>query len=194
MNRKEIKLSLLLIILLSFRISSAQTIIPLQPLTELDFDYIEENDVYVKDVDNKLGKFVGTWIGSFKNREYELKIDKFTDNKNLFPYKIDILVMRYRIVNSNSREEIINTTQLENENVLVVHGLDLRGNNTYVLDYAGRLFKCGQNGIIFLDIRPDETTMAMSYEPAREFIDPAECPNGVVQVLPTEGSITLTKQ
>ena len=68
-------------------------------------DYVKQNKHgllnggYIKDVNNVLDKFVGTWKGTQNSKNYEFVIVKVTKNDGVL--KEDKLLMRYKITDSN---------------------------------------------------------------------------------------------
>lgn len=148
---------------------------------------------YIKDVNNVLGKFVGTWKGTYNNNNYEFRIVKYTqDNINL-KYKEDLLLIRYKITDNNNTV-IEDTTTLPNNSLFVINGDHYEANGTYVLTYQGKNYKCGQNGDLYISIKAtNPSKMGLGL-----YIDgdiSVDCLNGPAQqILPTTGGMELTKQ
>jgi len=145
---------------------------------------------HVKDVNNLLDKYVGTWRGIYNNKNYEFRIVKYTrisSNRNL---KFDKLLMRYKITDS-SNNVIENTLILPNTSNFIIRGSYLSNKGSYVLNYVG-FNDCGQNGTIFISIYDiNNTKMKLYLEVDGEM--GLDCITGAEQILPTDW-IDLTKQ
>ena len=76
---------------------------------------------YIKDVNNVLGKFTGTWKGTYNNKNYEFRIIKYTEDNTKLKYKEDLLLIRYKITDSNGTV-LEDTTTLANESPYVIKG------------------------------------------------------------------------
>ncbi|MDA9339700.1 hypothetical protein N9Q68_01880 [Polaribacter sp.] len=79
-------LGIVLMVLLTTLSCKAQHIIPVEDVVEYrnseggllgDRDY-----VYVKDINNLLDKYVGTWKGTYSGKNYEFKVIKITDDRD----------------------------------------------------------------------------------------------------------------
>jgi len=184
---------------MSLGCKAQEIIVPLQNDRVLDWDLIDDNEenVYLKDVNNDLNKFVGTWKVIHNGRDYEFRIWKYTDshsNDYFFKYKRDMLYMRHIIkdvATSNTIESSINTKFGDPH---LINGVEYYSANTHRFFYIGQEGNCGQLGDIFIDSLT-ANTIKLSYSPSRTgFISGEDCPNGLaVQHMP-EDTITLTKQ
>ncbi len=186
---------IILVCIVVFTLSCKAQILPVEKV----IDYIEnedldmpENITHIKDVNNLLNKFVGTWEGTFDNKSFELLISKHV---SIFDgVSEDQLLMKYKIVGANNLI-IENTLTLSNSNTLVVNGGYLKRNGTYVLQpYSGRNSKCGQGGDLFL--QPfGASTMKLFLAPMMELLNAKDCPNGeAAQIFPVKEAMILTKQ
>ena len=126
---------LLLLFIISFTCKAQ--IIPV----ENHFNYPNEipNGTYIKDVNNALNKFTGTWIGSYDNKNYEVVIGQ----KTISYLKIlnDIILLRYKITDSNGT--FINTLTLLDDSDYVIEGEYINPSGSYQLDYGGYEYDCG---------------------------------------------------
>ena len=188
------KTILLFIVLCLSNIGLAQ-ILPLEKLGELRRigEGAPEGTTYIKDVNNLLGKYVGTWKGIYGDKSYEITFVKHIDH---FLIDEDQLLMRYKITSNGVVIE--DTTTFPDDNSKVVAG-DYLQKNTYILSYYGRESRCGQKGSIFIGLayKNDLTKLKLFLVPDQEFINPNECPNGSAsQVFPTakDADMILTKQ
>jgi hypothetical protein len=140
-----------------------------------------------------LGKFVGTWKGTYNNKNYEFRVVKFTRDNTKLKYKEDLLLIRYKITDINNTV-LEDTTTLPNDSKYVIEGSYYETNGTYVLYYQGKDYKCGQNGNVFISVNGTNTSkMRFGLYPHNDIL--GDCPNGLVsQILPTKGGMELTKQ
>ncbi len=153
-----------------------------------------EDGAYIKDVNNVLGKFVGTWKGDYNNKNYEFKIIKYTVDNIGLKFKEDLLLIRYKIVEANGKV-LENTLDLANDSPYVIHGsyYDNRDGG-YVLYYQGRAHKCGQNGDLFISTYGTNDTKLQLFLSVNGEMHSNLCPNGAAQqILPTI-SMELIKQ
>lgn len=169
----------------------AQHIIPIEDYHNYPNDI--PDGAYIKDVNNKLAKFLGTWKGTYNSKVYEFLIVKSTKEYSKLYFKLDRLLIRYKITDTNG-VIIENTTSLEDDSMYTIKGNYLAETGTYVLSYQGRKSNCGQNGNIFISVFGDnKDKMQLFLYPKGESYD-CDDPRGFVeQILPTD-EIILTKQ
>ena len=111
-----------------------------------------EEGAYIKDINNVLDKFVGTWKGTYNNKNYEFIITKNTENFKYRPsIREDLLLMRYKITES-SGSVIEDTLSLPNDSSFVMQNGYVAQTGSYVFSYIGREVACGQNGSTFMKI------------------------------------------
>ncbi len=172
------------------------------PLTQIvpveeNIDYIN-NDVdipdwvYFKDINHVLDKYVGTWIGNYNDKTYEVHVIEFTDN--FLGVTKDMLLMRYKITDANGHI-IENTLDLPDDSPMIINGSYISQDLTdYFLYYIGQDIECGQHGdIVIFEITA--TQMEMYFRPGENIYTSVRCPNGPAdQVFPVETAFTLTKQ
>lgn len=174
-----------------FTLQAQQGTTPLKSISELDEDFILDNNLYVKDINNELDQFLGTWKGSVNNKNYEFKIEKHIDNANIFEFKIDVLVIRYVVKENN--ETIINTLSLPINSNSIIYGLDYKSPDGYRFSYTGDDFDCGQSGQVAIR-KIDENSMKLILLPDHILLRTDLCPDGyTTHVLPVS-SIVLNKQ
>ncbi len=188
------KILILGFIILSNLSCKSQTIMPLEEVKNYinSENGIPKNITYIKDVNNVLDKYVGTWKGTYNNRNYEFRILKITNK----PGRIteDRLMMRYVISDSNGTI-IEDTRALPDTSSYVIKGDYLDG-SFYELYYIGKESLCGQIGSIIIDIQPNSNNkvMRMLFLPQQEILSLTDCPNGsATQIMPLNNLI-LTKQ
>lgn len=173
----------------------AQQILPLEKFIEYKRigEGVPEGTTYIKDVNNLLDKYVGTWKGVYGDKSYEIVFMKYTKH---YMIDEDVLLMRYKITSNGVVIE--DTTTFPDDNTKVING-DYLDKNTYILSYYGRESKCGQTGSIYIGLayKNDFSKLKLFLIPDQEFINPNECPNGSAsQVFPTakDADMILTKQ
>ncbi|MGY5352467.1 hypothetical protein ACXGQW_07875 [Wenyingzhuangia sp. IMCC45533] len=172
--------------------SYCQCIIPLEELYNSDIE--EEDNCYVKDINHLLDTYVGSWKGTFGDNKLFVNIQKETINTDEF--RIDILVLRYKITNaSNNITE--NTFGIPRTSKLICEGDYFTKDNTwYLFGYKGRSSSCGQSGEIFVRYKnQDPTKLYFFLSPNAPWAsDPNYCSTGIEnQILPTKLTI-LVKQ
>ncbi len=183
---------IIFIIVIFFTIFSckAQTIILVEDFENYDREL--PDNVYVKDVNNLLDKYVGVWKGTYLNKNYEFRIIKITDNDIKLQYKEDKLLIRYKITD-NVRNELVNTLNLPNDNKYIINGKYLANSGGYLLNYLGLKGECGQNGDVYISIYDTNNIKMKLYLQVDGEIY-LNCTTGAVeQILPTSW-IDLTKQ
>lgn len=186
----------ILVLVLSISIISckAQYVIPVDD----GYKYIgtdegfmgDKNYVYVKDINNVLPKFLGTWKGTFNNYNYEFLINQTTiDDGEL---KEDILVMRYKITDF-AGTIIENTLDLPNESSYVMKNGYMSKAGGYFLSYLGKNASCGQHGWVYIQVYGLDNNKLQLFLQVGGEIYP-ECTTGKAeQILPLQ-SIELVKQ
>jgi hypothetical protein len=176
---------------------AATTIVPVEKM----IDYMEgtlgiSGDLYFKDVNFLLDKYIGTWKGTNGNYNYEFRITKFTDAFD--NHLEDILAIRY-IISDNNGNIIENTISLTDDDPLVITGYYLVKNatNNYVLTYIGKNEKCGQKGMIQIStskfVPTNPTQMKMNYYQDNIMLT-EDCSTVATQIMPGKEGIILTKQ
>ncbi|WP_291149283.1 DUF6705 family protein [Flavobacterium sp. UBA7680] len=189
------KILILGLIVLSVISCKAQTIVPV----EKAIDYrragngIPDN-TYLKDVNNLLGKYTGTWKGSYGSKNYTLFVTKYTYTFEKVTF--DELRIRYLITSSNGTI-LENTQSLPDTNPYIItgsyFGKDLA---VYALDFSGKNTKCGNAGTVFIRIKNTANTlMSFGFEPDKIVISDQDCPGFKAAELtfPKDG-LMLTKQ
>jgi len=191
--------------MLLFISCKAQNIIPPDPITEIipieNYLNYWENEIeipdnaYIKDVNNLLNKYIGTWSGTYNNKTYEFFIQKITRESDIRPLIFDELVIRYRITASDNTI-LEDTSNLPDSSPFIVNGWYITNNNrVYVLNYVGEEAECGQEGNIFIEVSPTNLNqMKLFLQPTGDIILLEDCPLGEAQQLLPINSIVLDKQ
>lgn len=142
------------------------------------------NYVYLKDINNLLSKFTGTWKGNYNGNIIEVVINKKTvDDGEL---KEDLLLMRYKITEANGAV-LENTLTLPDSSPFVLKNGYVSKTGSYVFNYIGRDSECGQNGNLhFIILKNSNSLKAKMFLSVRgETTDNCTLEKGK-QVLPIE--------
>lgn len=178
-------------------ISCKAQIIPVEEhINYLDNEIEIPDGSYIKDINNKLGKFVGVWKGVYNNRNYEFRVSKVVHTSKIRDLKIDKLKIKYKITEMNG-DVVEDTTGIIGDSYLIITGLYLSSSGAYVLYYQGRDSSCGQNGDLFINLMHNTIDKMVVYKAGlQEHTIEGDCPNGEAeQYFPIEASgLTLTKQ
>lgn len=155
-----------------------------------------ENITYVKDTNNRLDQFVGTWKGNYGGKKYEIHFEKKINYKGDPNSSLswDTIFGRM-IIKDNSGNIIYNSLNKS----LSDTGL-LRGDNfqrrVYVMSFVGNYY-CLESGDVFIETRLNNPSqMTLFYSQDKDgLLNPAKCPNfsSFVPLLPQE-KMVLTKQ
>ena len=194
LKHKYMKILNIIILILVFTTLSckAQHIIPVEKAVEYRNSNEgllgDKDNVYVKDINNLLNKFIGTWKGNYNSKNYEFRVNKITNDRG--QVKEDMLVMRYKII-KNSGDELVNTLNLENSDKYIIRGDYLAKTGSYVLNYIGINAECGQNGTIFISVTNNKMRLGLGVDGEMD----SNCTTGPAeQILPTKGGMELIKQ
>lgn len=179
----------------------AQRSVSLRTYEQMRNNYINGTDrsddgediSYIKDTNNELDKFVGTWKGAISNRNYEVSFVKRTNYKRYVGAEKswDLLIGWITVKDDSGNVIFTNTNKTEARNGFF--GENFQTNtNTYRMYFSG---KCTNDaGNAFLSIDATTGKMRIGYGLLSDIFN-NNCPDGFVPVLPTtvEG-LTLTKQ
>ena len=154
-------------------------------------DGIPETVTYIKDINNRLDQFVGTWKGSYNGKNYEFKFIKKL-NYTKYTVKWDKLIGRILIKDSNGN--IIYNTMNESDDNTMFWGYQLQ-TRAYVMSFVYNSY-CNDSGDIFIEVRKNNSNeMTLYFYKDGGLYNPAKCPNydTYVPLLPKD-KIVLTKQ
>jgi hypothetical protein len=145
---------------------------------------------YIKDVNNLLDKYAGTWKGSLDGINCEIQVIKATTQFRSM--KSDDLFIKMYITKTDGTV-LEDTRALPIENPRVIQGRHLNG-LFYILDYYGKDSKCGETAQVFIKINPSNSSqLIFSHVLDNRVLFAEECPNGRTKlVLPRR--IFLDKQ
>ena len=154
----------------------AQQIVPLDTYPT----HIQNND-YLKDINNELDFFIGTYQTNYQGNTYTLYITKvikqpFYDGVSA-NYFQDVLSMRYTIKNSSGQtiEDTHNMTFAPNQRDFTIYSLSSFDSSKLVaFFYSGIGCSIGNGSIIFKQISGNQ--FSFKYRPG-EYLYPFDCPN-----------------
>ncbi len=180
---------LLSIILLSFSCKAQQTY-------PLDTDYeTVSNYSYLKDINNELLPFVGTWKATFDNKEITIKVDKVDHHyiklgTNIY-YK-DVLFIRYSI--KNVQGTVIKSTMNLQTDQSGIESIAVFPNHIISFYYSGGDCTFGWGDISLKLV--DQTHLKWWYRPEGVILTNINCPNGADTTiyLPEIKDLVFTKQ
>ena len=171
------KILILIIFLLLTAPTFAQQIIPVESFYNLYKNKATPDGIFsIKDVNNVLLRFAGTWKGVYNTNKYEIRIERIT--KPFFSGEKDILIMRYKIT-TNSDILIEETLSVPNTNDLNILGYQLQ-NRMYLFTYQGIDYECGQSAQIYIaaGYSGNPNKMGLVLKPNYILLDTNECHNG----------------
>ncbi len=188
---------LFIIGLLHITLSCKTQMIPIEEhIHYLDNEIEIPDGTYIKDVNNKLDKFVGVWRGQYNKRNYEFKVIKIIHHSRVRDFMRDKLMIKYKITKMNG-DIIENTMGVSDISDLIIDGRYLSQSGAYVLYYHGKDAICGQSGDIYISVhQSNHNKMSFKLLPEGDIVLEEDCPNGEAeQYFPIEANgLTLTKQ
>ncbi|WP_028123628.1 DUF6705 family protein [Epilithonimonas tenax] len=183
----------LLSILTFLTISCNAQIVSLETIAQCRATSNCPNYNYIKDINNSLSKYIGTWIGNYNGKTYELQFKKILDED--FGVKSDMLKGRMRIKDSNGN--IVYDTFNESDDAKTkFSGFGFQPNlKYYMMHFVGNSpFACGEMGYVYLGIKP-ETPNVMTIRMIQDAdIVWGECPSNYQPTIPYNISISLIRQ
>ena len=154
-----------------------------------------ENITYVKDTNNRLDQFAGTWKGNYNGKQYEIKLDKkinYKDDSN-DNRSFDRIIGRILIKDNSGN--IIYSSMDKPDNNTFFSGFNFQ-RRAYLMHFVGN-YDCLESGNVFIETRKNNPNeMILFYSQDKDgLLNPAKCPNfsSFVPLLPQE-KIVLTKQ
>ncbi|WP_300690701.1 DUF6705 family protein [Chryseobacterium sp.] len=150
-----------------------------------------ENYNYVKDVNNLLNKYVGTWKGSLEGKNYEFNfIKKENFQSEYTDVKWDMLIGRVKIIDQNSTVEFDNFSKSDNDaNWGIYFQPDLKA---YLVTFSGEKSGCIDYGNLYLRIKPETPDqMSIYFLPSMDIVK-KDCTN--FQTTLPQKTISLLKQ
>lgn len=150
------------------------------------------NASYVKDINNSLNKYVGTWKGYRDGKNYEfnfIKKENVGENQ-----KWDMLVGRVKITNANGVVEYDNFYKTDSELEIKFGGFNFQKDlKAYMMNFSGGKLGCIDYGYSYLRIKPETpNNMSILFLPDND-ITTQDCSN-FKTTIPTKKLINLTRQ
>lgn len=203
------KTKLFILLILSFTFFNCKSqIVPVEELIQYwdSEDGLPEGTTYVKDVNNLLDKYVGTWTGMYAGKQYEFHIVKITEQSSSGSgIMYDELNLYYKITENGVIIEDTTSLMPEHQGTpgeltqqvpdfMLATG-DLLMNKTYTFNYNGRNADCGQSGTIYISVGWDNNPnkMKLYLLPGGDHISSENCIEIANHILPLEQA-TLYKQ
>lgn len=148
--------------------------------------------MYVKDINNSLNKYIGTWTGSLEGKNYEFN---FVKKENIGEsQKWDMLVGMLKITNANGVVEFDNSGNTGSEVEKGFWGFNFQKDlKAYMMKFFGNKLGCIDYGFSYLRIKPETpNNMSILFLPDND-IATQDCSN-FKTTIPTKKLINLTRQ
>jgi len=104
------------------------------------------NGGYLKDMDNVLPFWVGTWKGQLDNKEYTFEFVSFPHHLWSFPngdyYYIDELMGKFKVVDLNTNQVLYNDLNVTNFENYKIRFLSYNAYNGYSFSYHDKIDNC----------------------------------------------------
>lgn len=143
----------ILIILALFTISCKAQTVSLETMAQCSSNPESCPDVtYIKDINNSLNKYVGTWKGNLNGKTYEFKFIKQLNFGVEDDFRWDRLIGRIKVINSNGA--IILITSMSLMIMRPFWGRNFQPNlEAYMVYFVGRS-ECVEYGNVYLRMLP----------------------------------------
>lgn len=169
----------------------AQQIYPLNT----DFRTIP-NNAYLKDINNELLPYIGTWKATFDSKEIIIKVDKIENHSVKSGTQIfyrDVLFIRYSIKNSQGIV-IKSTLNLPTSQSGIQSDVTFPNENLVAFTYSGGDCTFGWGDVSLKLVDP--THLKWNYQPEGVILTNLNCPNGADTTiyLPKTPDLIFTKQ
>ncbi|MHA6728324.1 DUF6705 family protein [Chryseobacterium sp. A301] len=139
---------------------NAQSTISLEQAMEFrnSPDGIPDNVTYVKDINNRLNQFVGTWKGNFDGKSYEFRFVK-REKYGRYTVEWNDIVGRASVSIGNST--VYNTLNELDDNKTYLWGYSIQ-NNVYTLNFIANI-DCNDSGDLFIEVSPSNPNQMTLY-------------------------------
>ncbi|HFK5508155.1 DUF6705 family protein [Elizabethkingia anophelis] len=182
----------ILIVFLSFFYIKSQTI------SLSNAPYRIPKGSYLKDIDNTLPLFSGTWTANFEGRQVILNIPDKVENYPIqlatTNYYSDVLFMKYSINDSNGNQ-LASTMNKAIADTNIVSTFTSSDKKRIGFVYKGE--ECGiGRGLVYINLI-DATHIKWEYRSTGGLIDPAQCTNyspNIKSYIPRTLDLIFTKQ
>ncbi|MDY0930821.1 DUF6705 family protein [Chryseobacterium sp. CFBP8996] len=151
---------------------------------------------YVKDLNNELNPYIGTYKTNYNGNEIILFINKVEhkfEKRTNKDYFVDVLNVKYTVKNSSGL--ILQDTSNGNSSNIELYSIRVRSSaNSVVFYYSGTNCKVGWGSIVLKKL--NSTQLSWEYNPNSRILDEATCPSGTdtTVYLPVTEGLVFTKQ
>jgi hypothetical protein len=143
--------NIILILLILFTFSCKSQTYPLRTYTDVP------DNSYLKDINNELNDYTGTWKATWNNKTIFIYISKEVNKyrSSLYVY-MDFLIIKFKVTDL-AGNILFNDTNLTNDEIKI-HGVGFKANtNKYSLSYVDRDL-CLKSGIIAINFTDSSKT------------------------------------
>lgn len=156
------------------------------------------SDSYIKDLDNELLSYEGTWATQWGGKTFSInlkKVKKYFTHLDNNPYFMDVLIGKFKVTDSNG-SILFDNTPISDDDAKIVGGKFFSPSSTkYSLHYLD-IEICGMNGLIMINFTDaTKTKLNWKFSDMTDVITP-DCTfynaNPFPEPLPK--NIILTKQ
>lgn len=150
--------------------------------------------IYLKDTNNRLNKFVGTWKGTYiDGRTYEFHFTKKENDGGWFNEKFwDRLKGRLLVKNSNG-QVLFNTLNLSDQDALFSGYYFDKDLIKYQMSFTANA-ECNDKGYVYLSFPNPNNLNHIKLVFMQDLDIASNCPSGYKTVIPDAKDIILTKQ
>ncbi|MDR6458960.1 hypothetical protein J2786_002067 [Chryseobacterium vietnamense] len=185
------KIVVILILFLSLISCKAQQVFPLNS----DYEEIPQNS-YLKDLNNELAPYIGTYKTTFEGNEiflYITKQDKKIENSAQKSYYMDALIVKYIVKNSSGN--ILQDTQNDHTSKIELYSIGTKPTkNEIIFVYSGTNCNVGWGKIILKKLNSNQ--ISWEYRPNDITTTESKCPSTLDTTiyLPETKDLIFTKQ
>jgi len=141
-----------ILVILSFVFSCKAQTYPLR--TYID---IPEN-AYLKDTNNELNDYVGTWKGNWDNKTIYMTFKKITNKyDDVMKYYADFLIGKFKVTTSNNQLILFDNTMVTDADAKIEGGKFRKKDDKYSFIYSDDDL-CGMNGYIIINFTDSTKT------------------------------------
>ncbi|MDC8106721.1 MULTISPECIES: DUF6705 family protein [Chryseobacterium] len=152
-------------------------------------------NAYLKDTNNELPPYIGTYKANFQGKEITLYITKVEKKlqKSSKKFYSDILDIKYIVKNSSG--VILQDTKSNSTSKIELYSIGIKSyNNSIIFFYSGTNCRVGWGKIILTKI--NSTQLSWEYKPNDIILDDSKCAQGtdINIYLPETKGLIFTKQ
>ncbi|MFC0343517.1 DUF6705 family protein [Epilithonimonas hispanica] len=151
-------------------------------------------NAYLKDTNNELPTYEGTWFGSWNNKTIYITLKKVTNKYNsILKYYEDLLIGKFKVIN-NTGAVLFDNTSISDDKAKIEGGSFKKSDGKYLFSYLD-MDLCARNGygtIQFTDTT--KTKLEWKFSEGEVMIDTDCFYYGQTWPEPLPKSIILTKQ